>query len=210
MTDKLVGVILAGGLATRMGGGDKCLKELADGVSLLDVAIDGLKGQVEAIALNANGNPSRFDALGLPVLADGVEGYAGPLAGVLAALEWANTQDASHVISVAGDTPFFPDNLVEKLKSNAGPEGLALAASYDENGKLWRQPTFGLWPVSLKSDLRDALVTDGIRKIVIWTDAHRAGQAVFDSVNGVDPFFNVNTPEDLDRARQLARQRGLV
>ncbi len=210
MTDKLVGLILAGGLATRMGGGDKCLKELASGVSLLDIAINGLKDQVDAIALNANGDPSRFDRLGLPVLADGVEGYAGPLAGVLAGLEWAEGQGATHVVSVAGDTPFFPNDLVSKLQSQMGPEGLAIAASYDETGKLWRQPTFGIWPVALKDALREALVIQGIRKIVIWTDTHQAGQAVFESANGIDPFFNVNTPDDLEDARRLATQRGLV
>jgi len=210
MTDQIVGVVLAGGLATRMGGGDKCLKELASGVSLLDVVVRGLGAQVTPIALNANGDPDRFAFTSMPVLADGVDGFAGPLAGVLAALDWAAGLGASHVISVAGDTPFFPQNLVEELKANVGPKGLALAASHDENGKLWRQPTFGLWPVSLRHDLRKALVEDGIRKIVVWTDAHQAGQAVFERLDGIDPFFNVNTPEDLETAQEIARERGLV
>lgn len=208
MTDRIVGVILAGGLATRMGGGDKCLKKLGDGVTLLDVVVDRLKGQVSEIVLNANGDADRFADTGLPVMADDVEGYAGPLAGILAGLEWAEGQGASHVVSVAADTPFFPDDLVMRLQAAIGPQGLALAASHDEDGKLWRQPTFGIWPVALKGALRQAL-EDGTRKIVVWTDAHQAGQAVFGG-DGVDPFFNVNTPDDLVRAQEIARQRGLV
>ena len=210
MTDRIVGVILAGGLATRMGGGDKCLKELSNGVTLLDVVISGLKDQVEMIALNANGDASRFEQFGLPVLRDGVEGYAGPLAGILAGLDWADELGATHVVSVAGDTPFFPSNLVANLETDMGREGLALAASYDDDGKLWRQPTFGIWPVSLKEALRNALVDKGMRKIVKWTDAHQAGQAVFEATNGIDPFFNVNTPDDLTHAKELAMQRGLA
>lgn len=208
MTDRIVGVILAGGLATRMGGGDKCLKELSDGVSLLDVVIARFRGQVDGLILNANGSSDRFARFDLPVVADDVEGYAGPLAGILVGLEWAETQGASHVVSVAADTPFFPDDLVEKLASAKGPKGLALAASHDADGKLWRQPTFGIWPVALKDDLRQAL-EQGVRKIVLWTDAQQAGQAVFEG-NGTDPFFNVNTPEDLNRAQEIARKWGAV
>lgn len=207
MSERIVGVILAGGLATRMGGGDKCLKELVPGVTLLDVVIDHLSDQVETIALNANGDPKRFDALGYPVLSDDIEGYAGPLAGILAGLEWAESEGASHVVSVAGDTPFFPGDLVSRLVAAKGPNGLALAASYDEDKKLWRQPTFGIWPVALKNELRQAIL-QGMRKIVVWTDAHQAGLAVFEEE--FDPFFNVNTPEDLIIAQRIARERGLV
>lgn len=210
MTNHIVGVILAGGLATRMGGGDKCLKELASGSTLLDVVISRILGQVSDVALNANGDPERFSRFNMPVLSDAIEGYAGPLAGILAGLEWAEIQGASHVLSVAGDTPFFPLDLLAALRQNGSPSGLSIAASSDEGGKLWRQPTFGLWPVSLKDDLKRALTTEGVRKIVAWTDRHGAGQAFFESDDGLDPFFNVNTPDDLDRARKIARQRELV
>ncbi|MDP7149843.1 MAG: molybdenum cofactor guanylyltransferase MobA [Paracoccaceae bacterium] len=214
MTEHIVGIILAGGRATRMGGGDKCLMPLTDKANLLDVVIKRLDRQVEAMALNANGDPARFANYGLPVLADDVDGFAGPLAGILAGLDWAAGLGASHVVSVAADTPFFPRDLVPRLYENRGPEGLALAANYDENGNYWRQPTFGIWPVALRGALRAALL-DGMRKIVLWTDTHQAGEAVFGSadgsgatVAGVDPFFNVNTPEDLQKAQHLARHRG--
>jgi molybdenum cofactor guanylyltransferase len=209
MTD-IVGVVLAGGLATRMGGGDKCLKELVAGVTLLDVVMGRLKRQVGEVAINANGEPSRFAKFDCPVLADDVKGYAGPLAGVLAGLEWAADFGATHVLSVAGDTPFFPDNLNVELSAAKGVSGLSIAASHDEDGKLWRQPTFGLWPVALKDDLRHALCVDGVRKIVIWTQKHQAGQAVFSTENGIDPFFNVNTPDDLAAAQKIASERGLL
>lgn len=207
---KYVGVVLAGGLATRMGGGDKCLKELAKGVTLLDVVMDRLKGQVDQIAINANGDASRFVRFNCPVLADDVEGYAGPLAGILAGLEWAATVGATHVLSVAGDTPFFPETLAVELSKAMGASGLSIAASHDTDGRLWRQPTFGLWPVALKDDLRHALCVEGVRKIVIWTQKHQAGQAVFNTENGLDPFFNVNTPDDLATAQFIAVERGLV
>lgn len=210
MADKFVGVILAGGQATRMGGGDKCLKELGEGATLLDIVIGRLRGQIGGVAINANGDPDRFSRFGLPVLSDQITGYVGPLAGVLAGLNWAAQSGASHVISVAGDTPFFPLDLVAKLALSRARSGLAIAASADHDGKLWRQPTFGIWPVALKDDLERALVTEGIRKIVAWTDKHGAGSALFDSSDGLDPFFNVNTPDELERARIIAKQKELV
>ena len=197
-------VILAGGRATRMGGGDKGWRTIG-GKRLVDHVIARLEPQVGAIALNANGDPDRFD-LGLPVLPDSIEGYAGPLAGVLAGMDWAATLGADAVVSVAADTPFFPADLVVRLQQAAGPSGLALAASPDETGKVWQHPTFGLWPVALRHDLRDAL-EGGLRKIVLWTDRHGAGEAVFAS-NPFDPFFNVNTPEDLARSEALLGAAG--
>ena len=197
-------VILAGGRATRMGGGDKGWRTIG-GKRLIDHVIARLEPQVGAIALNANGDPDRFD-LGLPVLPDSIEGYAGPLAGVLAGMDWAETLGADAVVSVAADTPFFPADLVVRLQQAAGPSGLALAASPDETGKVWQHPTFGLWPVALRHDLRDAL-EGGLRKIVLWTDRHGAGEAVFAS-NPFDPFFNVNTPEDLARSEALLGAAG--
>ena len=195
-----LGVILAGGRASRMGGGDK--GRLMLGVqSLLDLVITRLTPQVSGIALNANGDAARFTDTGLPVLPDSLAGHPGPLAGVLAGLDWAAELGADSIVSVAADTPFFPENLVSKLQAASGSLPLALAASRDSEGKLWRQPTFGLWPVALREELRQAL-TDGLRKVVQWTDAYDAATAEFPSTD-FDPFFNVNTPEDLEAARTI-------
>ena len=197
----LPGVILAGGLATRMGGGDKGLRTVA-GLPLLDRVIARLAPQCFPLALNANGDPARFAEYGLPVLADSVAGHPGPLAGVLAGLDWAAGFGADAIVTCAADTPFFPADLVARLREAAGPSGLALAASRDDAGKLWRQPTFGLWPVALRDDLRSAL-EEGLRKIVLWTDRHEAGTAIFD-IGAHDPFFNVNTPDDIVEAERIA------
>ncbi|TVQ00991.1 MAG: molybdenum cofactor guanylyltransferase MobA [Roseinatronobacter sp.] len=197
-----LGVILAGGQATRMGGGDKGLRVVA-GKRLLDHVLDRLGPQVGQIALNANGAPARFDEFGLPVLPDSLPDWPGPLAGVLAGLDWAARQGADTIVTVAADTPFFPRELVERLQAAAGSSGLALAATR-EGDKLWRHPTFGLWPVALREDLRAAL-TGGLRKVVLWTDKHGAGTAEFDTTP-FDPFFNINTPQDIEIAEQLLRQ----
>ena len=195
-----LGVILAGGLATRMGGGDKGLLSLGD-ETLLARVIDRLAPQVGAVALNANGDRTRFDNLGLPVLPDSIDGYAGPLAGVLAGLDWAAEQGAETIVTAAADTPFFPCDLVPRLLLAA--EGmdtpLALAATPDPKRGTARHPTFGLWPVALRDDLRAAL-EGGLRKVVLWTDAHGAKTATFPQE---DAFFNVNTPEDLSRAEAM-------
>jgi len=194
------GVILAGGRATRMGGGDKCLREVA-GRRLIDHVIKRLAPQVAGLAINANGDPARWSGLKLQVLPDSLPDHPGPLAGVLAGLDWAAEQGSAAIVTCAADTPFFPADLVARLQAGTGPSGLCLAASPDETGLLQRHPTFGLWPVTLRDDLRAAL-TGGLRKIVLWTDSHGAGTAVFDS-QPFDPFFNVNTPEDLARAEAL-------
>lgn len=195
-----LGVILAGGLARRMGGGDKGLRPLGHG-TILSHVMDRLSPQVAGLALNANGDAARFD-LGLPVIADTIEGFAGPLAGVLAGLDWAADQGAEAIVTAAADTPFFPCDLVPRLQL-AG-EGmvhpLVLAATRDE-ARLVRHPTFGLWPVALREDLRAALA-GGLRKVVLWTDQHSGRVAEF-PVAGFDPFFNVNTPDDLSRAEEL-------
>lgn len=195
-----LGVILAGGRATRMGGGDKGLR-VVGGRRLIDHVIDRLAPQCGALAINANGDPARLAEFGLPILPDSLPDHPGPLAGVLAGLDWAAGQGAHEIVTAAADTPFFPADLVARLVADAGPSGLCLAASPDETGRVQRQPTFGLWPVALREDLRAAL-TGGLRKIVIWTDGHGAGQAVFESLP-FDPFFNVNTPEDIAKAEAL-------
>lgn len=192
------GVILSGGRATRMGGGDKALLPLGGG-TILGQVIGRLSPQVAGLALNANGDPGRFSDFGLPVLPDSVPGFAGPLAGVLAGLDWAAGRGAETVVTVAGDTPFFPCDLVPRLQLAA--EGmdhpLALAATPDG-----RHPTFGLWPVGLRDALRSALEA-GVRKVVQWTDAHGGQVALFDAAG--DPFFNVNTPKDHAAAQAMAR-----
>ncbi|MFY0636250.1 MAG: molybdenum cofactor guanylyltransferase MobA [Vannielia sp.] len=194
---KVVGVILAGGQARRMGGGDKGLLELG-GVPLLQRVVQRLAPQVEAVCLNANGDAARFDGYGLPVVADPVEGFAGPLAGVLAGMRWAQAEGASHVVSVAADTPFFPRDLAERLIAGAAGSSPVLAA-VREAGRVRRQPTFGLWPVALADDLEAAL-GEGLRKVVHWTERHDGREVVFGSS---DAFFNVNTPEDLAAAELM-------
>jgi molybdopterin-guanine dinucleotide biosynthesis protein A len=196
----VVGLLLAGGLARRMGGGDKCLKEVA-GRTLLDLVIERALPQVDALVLNANGDPERFARPGLPVVADSVPGFAGPLAGVLAGLEWAAERrpGAEWVASVATDTPFFPDDLVRRLREAAEREGaeIAVAAS---GGRT--HPVFALWPVRLASELRRALVEEGVRKIDLWTARFRATTVEFPT-EPFDPFFNLNTPADVAEAERL-------
>lgn len=198
-----LGIILAGGLATRMGGGDKALLPLGAG-TLLSHVIDRLEPQVADVALNANGDASRFDGA-IPVIADSIEGFAGPLAGVLAGLDWAAEQGGDHIVTAAGDTPFFPCDLVPRLllAAETGGTPIALAATQDAKRGAMRQPTFGLWPVSLRDALRAAL-NDGTRKVVAFTDAHGAALAVWPDTP-FDPFFNVNTPDDLVRANTLLK-----
>ena len=192
-----VGIILAGGLARRMGGGDKALLPLGQG-TLLSHVIDRLAPQVEMLALNANGDGARFAEFALPVLPDTIDGFPGPLAGVLAGMEWAAERGGETIVTVAADTPFFPCDLVARLllAAEGMAQPLALAASDDG-----RHPTFGLWPVGLRHDLRAAL-EGGLRKVVAWTDAHGAAQAHFPGADP-DPFFNINTPDDLAAAARF-------
>ena len=201
-----LGVILAGGLATRMGGGDKGLLRLG-GQTLLARVIERLEPQVAGLALNANGDAARFDGLGLPVVADTIDGFAGPLAGVLAGLDWAAEQGGDCIVTAAADTPFFPCDLVPRLllAADGMDAPLVLAATPDERRGALRHPTFGLWPVALRDDLRSAL-QGGLRKVVLWSDRHDGREALF-RVDGIDPFFNVNTPEDLARAEQMLGAR---
>lgn len=200
---RIAGVILAGGLARRMGGGDKALLPLG-GQPLLARVIARLRPQVEEIVLNANGDPARFARFGLPVAADTVAGFAGPLAGVLAGMRWAAARGYTHVASAAGDTPFFPEDLVARLREAAETSGLpiALAATNDPERGLTEHPTFGLWPVALADNLEEALTVGHLRKVIVWTSRHGAARAVFDDA-GAYPFFNVNTPEDMDAAERI-------
>jgi molybdenum cofactor guanylyltransferase len=196
----VAGLLLAGGQSRRMGGGDKALRELG-GRTLLARVIERLRPQVATIVLNANGDPVRFAGFGLPVVADGVADFAGPLAGVLAGLDWAaaHRPDLSHVASVATDAPFLPKDLVSRLAAalEEADADLACAAS---GGRA--HPVFGLWPVRLKEDLRDALCAEGIRKVDLWTARHKLVTVPF-ADRPVDPFFNANRPEDLKAAAAL-------
>lgn len=190
-------VVLAGGLARRMGGGDKPLRDIA-GRTMLDRALDALRPQVAAIALNANGDPGRFAAWGLPVLADPVEGFVGPLAGVLAGMDWAAAAGARWLVSASGDSPFLPPDYVARLHAARGRAGVPLACA--ESGGHTHPPC-GLWDVALRDDLRDALLA-GERRIDRWTARHGIAHVEW-SVAPVDPFFNANTPEDLAEAARL-------
>ncbi|MEM9971401.1 MAG: molybdenum cofactor guanylyltransferase MobA [Pseudomonadota bacterium] len=198
--DHPLGVILAGGRAERMGGGDKGVLALGRS-TILSHVIDRLGPQVSDLALNANGDAARFDRFGLPVLADSVPDFAGPLAGVLAGLDWAVERGASHMVTAAADTPFFPADLVPRLLMAAEVARVPIALASTVDGL---HPTFGLWPVALREDLRDALA-GGTRKVTDWAERHGAAQAEFPS-GRVNPFFNVNTPEDLARARAVLKE----
>lgn len=196
----VAGVILAGGQSRRMGGGDKSLRMLG-GETLLSRVIARARPQVRALAINANGDPARFAAFKLPVIADAVPGFAGPLAGVLTALEWAraNAAGVEWVASFPTDAPFFPRDLVSRLlRAVAGGKAdLACAASAGR-----RHPVFGLWPLALAADLRRAVTEEGIRKVEDWTGRYRV--AVVDyPLAPFDPFFNANRPEDLAEAERL-------
>ena len=197
---KVVGLLLAGGLSRRMGGGDKALR-LLGGVSLLDRVIERIRPQVEALVLNANGDPGRFARFGLPVVPDSVPDFAGPLAGVLAGLDWTalHRPDCAYVASVATDAPFLTKDLVARFIAGIeeAQADLACAASGGQ-----AHPVIGLWPVRLREDLRHAVVEEGIRKVDQWTARHRLATVVFGS-EPIDPFFNANRPEDLAAAAAL-------
>lgn len=194
------GVILAGGQATRMGGGDKGMRMLG-GQSLLARVEARLAPQVDQLALNANGDAARFADMGLPVIPDSIAGFAGPLAGVLAGMDWAASYGAETIVTAAADTPFFPCDLVPQLllASEGMTHPLVLAATPDAKRGTARHPTFGLWPVALRDDLREAL-EGGLRKVVLWTQEHGGREALFPQE---EAFFNVNTPEDLARAETM-------
>ncbi|HEY1506943.1 MAG TPA: molybdenum cofactor guanylyltransferase MobA [Stellaceae bacterium] len=196
---KIAGVLLAGGQSQRMGGGDKNLR-LLGGRPMLAHVIERAKPQVDALVLNANGDPQRFAAFGLPIIADSVTGFAGPLAGVLAGLDWAaeNLAEVELVASFATDAPFFPYDLVRRLGMALEEGGFDLACA-QSNGQA--HPVFGLWPVSLREELREALAA-GARKVDQWTARYKLVEVEF-SAAPVDPFFNANRPDDLAEAERL-------
>ena len=202
----IVGLLLAGGQSRRMGGGDKALR-LLGGRSLLERVIERLRPQTAALVLNANGDPRRFAGFGLPVVADSIADFAGPLAGILAGLDWAaaHRPNCPVVASVATDAPFLPEDLVSRLLQGMDTAGAELACAAS-GGQA--HPVIGLWPVRLRDELRRALVEEGVRKVDVWTARYRLATVPFaDEVPGlgpgIDPFFNANRPEDLDRAAAL-------
>jgi molybdopterin-guanine dinucleotide biosynthesis protein A len=197
---RVAGVLLAGGLSRRMGGGDKSLKSVG-GETILARVIARARPQVEALCLNANGDPARFAGYGLPVVPDSVEGFAGPLAGVLAGLDWAaaSVPGASHVASFATDAPFLPLDLVAQLAAALERDEADLACA-GSGGR--EHPVFGLWPVRLRGALRDALTAEGLRKVDVWTSRYRRAVAHWPD-RPVDPFFNANAPDDLAEAERL-------
>ena len=197
---RIAGIVLAGGLSRRMGGGDKALRTLG-GRTILDHVIARAAPQVDLLALNANGDPARFAATGLAVVPDTVEGFPGPLGGVLAGLEWARERDpdCAYVASFACDAPFLPEDLVSRLWRAIEEEGAEIASARSDGRE---HPVFGLWPVSLAGALRAAVVEEGVRKVDVWTARYRLAHAGF-SAAPVDPFFNVNRPEDIAEAEAV-------
>ena len=197
---RIAGVILAGGQSSRMGGGDKCLLPLG-GSSILSQVLARFQPQVEALVLSANGDPARFSQFDLPTVSDSISGYAGPLAGVLAGMDWAAARGFSHLVSVAADSPYFPPRLVTGLQYGCEVSGdrMAMVNSPRDDGGFFRQPTFALYDISLRDDLRDALQA-GLRKVIQWTEPHGCARVVFEGF-GDDPFFNINTPTDMAQAK---------
>jgi molybdopterin-guanine dinucleotide biosynthesis protein A len=200
MTAPTLGLLLAGGLARRMGGGDKPLRMIA-GRTILAHVIERLAPQCDGLLVNANGDPARFSDYALPVVADSVPDFAGPLAGILAGLHWMaqNRPDMEWLVSVAADTPFIPRDLVARLHAAREAERVPLACAASGG---WTHPVIGLWPVSLREELRHALTVEDERKIDRWTARHGCASAEW-PVTPVDPFFNANKPDDLAEAERL-------
>lgn len=202
-TAPVVGILLAGGKSSRMGGGDKCMRPLG-GRPILAHIIERLRPQVSDMIVNANGELGRFAPFGLTVVEDSVAGFAGPLAGVLAGLEWIKRHrpDIACGVTVATDTPFFPADLVRRFLAVQGDRpALAVARSAEAV-----HPVIGLWPVALADDIENAL-KHGLHKVGAFTVEHRAIEVPFPPVTiggtEIDPFFNINRPEDLAEAEAL-------
>ena len=198
---KIPGVLLAGGLARRMGGGDKPMRTIG-GRTILQRVIARLAPQCDGLILNANGDPARFAAFGLPVIPDSVADFPGPLAGILAGLDWAatNRPDVQWILSAAADCPFLPRDLVARLDAARKQQNaeLAVAASDEQT-----HPVIGLWSVALRDELRHALTVEDVRKIDRWTARYRLATVTWPTTP-LDPFFNANTVEDIAEAERLA------
>ena len=200
-TPPTLGLVLAGGLARRMGGGDKARIKIG-GASILQRVLASLAPQCSRVIINANGDAARFADTGLSVVADSVPDFAGPLAGILAGLDWAaaNAHAVEWLVSVPGDCPFLPKNLVARLHEARATSNVPLACA--RSGE-WRHPVVGLWPVKLREDLRHALIDENLHKIELWTARHGIAIAEWPTTP-IDPFFNVNTPKDAAQAEAIA------
>ena len=205
------GIILAGGLSRRMGGGDKGLLMLGE-TSIIERVIDKILPQVGSLAININGDSSRFPDYKLPIIPDSIKGYLGPLSGILAGMEWAFKNGNRYIATVAADTPFLPDDLIKRLYAMVKSKNLniGIAASRILSGDdVFIHPTFGIWEVALKDDLRDALAND-TRKIMFWAKKFKLDYYYFDTSDKLsDPFFNINTPDDLEEAKYRLK-KGLL
>ena len=205
------GIILAGGLSRRMGGGDKGLLMLGE-TSIIERVIDKILPQVGSLAININGDSSRFPDYKLPIIPDSIKGYLGPLSGILAGMEWAFNNGNRYIATVAADTPFLPDDLIKRLHAMVKSKNLniGIAASRILSGDdVFIHPTFGIWEVALKDDLRDALAND-TRKIMFWAKKFKLDYYYFDTSDKLsDPFFNINTPDDLEEAKYRLK-KGLL
>ncbi|TCS63460.1 molybdenum cofactor guanylyltransferase MobA [Varunaivibrio sulfuroxidans] len=197
----ILGVLLAGGLARRMGGGDKCLRTVG-GKTMLTHAINRAGPQVGSLIINAAGDPERFASYGFPVVPDAIEGFAGPLAGILTAMEWAHTHapEVAWVASFATDAPFFPEDLTSRLAQAIECDGAEMACA--QTGAR-THPVFALWPVALAAALRRAMEDEKMRKIDLWTARYKIAHVVWTS-DPVDPFFNINTVDDLHVAEEFS------
>ena len=202
---EIPGVLLAGGLARRMGGGDKPMRTIA-GKTILERVIARLKPQCSGLLLNANGEPSRFASFGLPVVADTVADFPGPLAGILAALDWMaeHRPEVNFVLSAAADCPFLPRDLVARLEAARAADNAELAVA-SSGGQT--HPVIGLWSVRLRGELRHALVEEDVRKIDRWTARYPLATVSWPT-EPVDPFFNANTAGDIAEADRLAALDG--
>ncbi len=200
---KICGIILAGGQSRRMGGREKSLMELQN-IAPIEWVARRLQSQVDKMAVNANGDPRRFDFLDLPVLPDTIEGFVGPLAGVLTGMRWAaGTHDATHIVTAAADTPFIPSQMVQQLSSHLTESNRVSMAH--SNGRI--HPVAALWPCDLADALERFLIVEDQRKILVFAQRYGLAETKFNVVEGHaghDPFFNINTPDDMAIAEQIA------
>ena len=205
------GIILAGGLSRRMGGGDKGLLMLGK-TTIIERVIDKISPQVGSLAININGDSSRFPDYKLPIIPDSIKGYLGPLSGILAGMEWAFKNGNRYIATVAADTPFLPDDLIKRLHAMVKRKNLNIgiaASRFLRRDNVFIHPTFGIWEVALKDDLRDALAND-TRKIMFWAKKFKLDYYYFDTSDKLsDPFFNINTPDDLEEAKYRLK-KGLL
>ena len=200
MNGAVVGVLLAGGLSRRMGGGDKMFRRIA-GETILSRVIARMAPQARCLLLNANGDPARLSAFGLPVAPDTIAGHAGPLAGVLTGMEWAalHAPDCPWVLTAPTDAPFLPDDLATRMLAAVDAQQADMACA-SSGGRS--HPVCGLWPVRMAADLRRAMTEEQIRKVDVWTARYKR-VVVNWPVDPVDPFFNANRPEDIAEAERL-------